>query len=60
MEIFFLVGLTGEGISLSVDSATKDFIVAFDLLLGGDVRVSIVIETDNSDFTQCITPLTTS
>lgn len=50
MEIFFLVGLTGEGISLSVDSATKDFIVSFDLLLGGEVRVSIVIETDNSDF----------
>lgn len=45
---FFLLGLTGDGVSLNVDSATKDFILTFDLLLRGDVRVSIVIETDNS------------
>ena len=43
-----MIGLTGDGLSLNVDSATKDFILAFDLLLRGDVRVSVVIETDNS------------
>lgn len=45
---FSTTGLTGEGIKLSVDSATKDFILSFDLFLQGQVRVSVVIETDNS------------
>ena len=36
--------------SLSLDSATKDFVLAFDLLLRGEVRVSVVIETDDSVF----------
>lgn len=47
---FSTAGLSGEGVSLSVDSATKDFILTFDLLLRGEVRVSVVIETDNSAF----------
>lgn len=46
---FSTTGLTGEGISLSVDSATKDFILTFDLFLRGEVRVSIVLELDNTD-----------
>lgn len=46
---FSTTGLTGEGISLSVDSATKDFVLNFDLLLRGEVRVSIVLELDNAD-----------
>lgn len=33
-----------------MDSATKDFIITFDLLLRGEVRVSIVVEIDNADF----------
>lgn len=50
MEIFFLVGLIGEGIFLSVDSLIKDFIVFFDFFFGGEVCVFIVIEIDNLDF----------
>lgn len=50
MEIFFLVGLIGEGIFLSVDSVIKDFIVFFDFFFGGEVCVFIVIEIDNLDF----------
>lgn len=49
--IYFLVilsDLSGEAVSLHLDSATKDFILTFDLLLRGEVRVSVVIETDNS------------
>ena len=48
--LLLVVGLSGDGVSLSVDSATKDFILTFDLLLRGEVRLSVVIETDNSAF----------
>ena len=46
----FFSDLAGEGVSLSVDSSSKHLILSFDLRLSGDVKVSIVIETDNADF----------
>lgn len=45
---FSTTGLKGEGVKLSIDSSTKDYVLSFDLLFRGEVRVSVVVETDDS------------